>query len=157
MLADTGPGPVNFIDASGKPDSLRSVDSDRLGCNGESLNDGVYAVPGFLLAPAGGRARFVGYRPGAMANRSPCLAGGRLRSLFAGEFSNRRHRAGTLTTRSFGRVQILMEQGGKSPLVRLINRPPEARYNDRIKGTVQGLAGNGLGGSSESDQTRTGG
>ena len=32
----------------------------------ENLTDGVYAVPGFFLVPAGGsRARFVGYRPGA--------------------------------------------------------------------------------------------
>jgi Alginate export len=31
----------------------------------ESLYDGVYAVPGFLLVAAGNsRARFVGYRPG---------------------------------------------------------------------------------------------
>ena len=35
-------------------------------CSGrESLYDGVYAVPGFLLVPSGdSRARFVGYRPG---------------------------------------------------------------------------------------------
>jgi hypothetical protein len=34
----------------------------------ESLTDGVYSVPGFLLVPANGsRARFVGYRPGVEA------------------------------------------------------------------------------------------
>jgi len=32
----------------------------------ESLRDGVYSVPGFLIVPAGkSNARFVGYRPGA--------------------------------------------------------------------------------------------
>ena len=34
----------------------------------QSLEDGVYAVPGFLIVPAGNsRARFVGHRPGVEA------------------------------------------------------------------------------------------
>src|SRR2546428_1944652 len=42
-----------------------SVSADLVAQWRESLHDGVYAVPGFLLVPANGsRARFVGYRPG---------------------------------------------------------------------------------------------
>jgi hypothetical protein len=69
VLADTGPGPVNFIDvhpriATQFPHGV-SVSMDLVVQWRESLNDGVYAVPGFLLVPAdGSRARFVGYRPG---------------------------------------------------------------------------------------------
>ncbi len=69
VLADTGPGPVNFIDVHPRiqtqlPHAV-SVSSDLVVQWRENLNDGVYAVPGFLLVPFGGsRARFVGYRPG---------------------------------------------------------------------------------------------
>jgi hypothetical protein len=43
-----------------------SISTDLVAQWRESLYDGVYAVPGFLLVPAGGSgARFVGYRPGA--------------------------------------------------------------------------------------------
>src|SRR3984957_12952483 len=68
VLADTGPGPVNFIDVHPRiqthlPHGV-SVSTDLVAQWRENLNDGVYAVPGFLLAPSGGsRARFVGYRP----------------------------------------------------------------------------------------------
>jgi hypothetical protein len=70
VLADTGPGPVNFIDVHPRiqthlPHGL-SISTDIVAQWRENVNDGVYAVPGFLLVPANGsRARFVGYRPGA--------------------------------------------------------------------------------------------
>jgi hypothetical protein len=69
VLADTGPGPVNFIDVHPRvkanlPRGV-SISTDVVVQWRESLTDGVYAVPGFLLVPAGeSRARFVGYRPG---------------------------------------------------------------------------------------------
>jgi hypothetical protein len=69
VIADTGPGPVNFIDLHPRiqtqlPRSV-SVSADVVFQWRESLLDGVYAVPGFLLRPAdGSQARFVGYRPG---------------------------------------------------------------------------------------------
>jgi hypothetical protein len=72
VLADTGPGPVNFIDVhprlqTGLPKGV-SISTDVVVQWRESLTDGVYAVPGFLLVPAGdSRARFVGYRPGVEA------------------------------------------------------------------------------------------
>ena len=70
VLADTGPGPVNFIDLHPKVQTKLprgvSISTDLVVQWRESLTDGVYAVPGFLLVPAGdSRARFVGYRPGA--------------------------------------------------------------------------------------------
>jgi Alginate export len=70
VLADTGPGPINFIDLHPRmqtqlPHGI-SISTDIVVQWRENLNDGVYAVPGFLLVPANGsRARFVGYRPGA--------------------------------------------------------------------------------------------
>lgn len=72
VLADTGPGPVNFIDLHPKlqmqlPHAV-SLSADFVAQWRENLNDGVYAVPGFLLVPSdGSRARFVGYRPGVEA------------------------------------------------------------------------------------------
>jgi alginate export protein len=69
VLADTGPGPVNFIDVHPRiqtqlPHGI-SISTDLVAQWRENVNDGVYAVPGFLLVPANGsRARFVGYRPG---------------------------------------------------------------------------------------------
>ena len=69
VLADTGPGPVNFIDVHPRlqtslPKGV-SISTDVVVQWRESLTDGVYAVPGFLLVPAGdSSARFVGYRPG---------------------------------------------------------------------------------------------
>jgi Alginate export len=69
VLADTGPGPVNFIDLHPRLQTKLprgvSISTDLVVQWRQSLTDGVYAVPGFLLVPAGGsRARFVGYRPG---------------------------------------------------------------------------------------------
>lgn len=70
VLADTGPGPINFIDVHPRiqtqlPHGI-SISTDIVFQWRENVNDGVYAVPGFLLVPANGsRARFVGYRPGA--------------------------------------------------------------------------------------------
>jgi hypothetical protein len=72
VLADTGPGPVNFIDVHPRlqtwlPHGV-SISTDVVVQWRESLYDGVYAVPGFLLVSAGSsRARFVGYRPGIEA------------------------------------------------------------------------------------------
>ena len=69
VLADTGSGPQNLIDVHPKlqiqPVSGLSVSMDLVAQWRENLRDGVYAVPGSLLVPAGtSRARFVGYRPG---------------------------------------------------------------------------------------------
>jgi Alginate export len=69
VLASTGPGPENFIDVhpgvqTQFPHNV-SVSTDWLFYWRESLLDGVYAVPGFLIRPADdSRARFVGDRPG---------------------------------------------------------------------------------------------
>lgn len=69
VIADTGPGPVNFIDIHPRvqvqlPHAV-SVSTDLVVQWRESLLDGVYAVPGFLIRGAdGSTARFVGYRPG---------------------------------------------------------------------------------------------
>jgi hypothetical protein len=69
VLATTGPGPINFIDfhphveASATQDV--SLSFDWIFQWRQSLDDGVYAVPGFLIRAAdGSRARFVGNRPG---------------------------------------------------------------------------------------------
>ena len=69
VLATTGPGPMNFIDLhphieASLPRSV-TVSFDWIFQWRESLDDGVYAVPGFLIRGAdGSRARFVGHRPG---------------------------------------------------------------------------------------------
>jgi hypothetical protein len=69
VIADTGPGPVNFIDLHPRiqtqmPHGI-TVSTDLVAQWRENLSDGVYAVPGFLQVAAGNsRARFVGYRPG---------------------------------------------------------------------------------------------
>ena len=70
VLATTGPGPINFIDFHPRvegtfPHNI-TASFDWIFQWRESLQDGVYAVPGFLIRPAdGSRARFVGHRPGA--------------------------------------------------------------------------------------------
>jgi hypothetical protein len=94
VLADTGPGPINFIDVHPRlqtwlPHGV-SISTDVVVQWRESLLDGVYAVPGFLLVPAGeSRARFVGYRPGIEArwqiNRHAYLQAD-YGVFFAGEF-----------------------------------------------------------------------
>jgi hypothetical protein len=69
VLATTGPGPMNFIDVHPRiegtfPHNV-SASFDWIFQWRESLEDGVYAVPGFLIKAAdGSRARFVGHRPG---------------------------------------------------------------------------------------------
>ena len=69
VLADTGPGPMNFIDAHPRaqivfPHNV-SFATDLVLYWRESVFDGVYNVPGSLIRAAGNsRARFVGYRPG---------------------------------------------------------------------------------------------
>ena len=72
VLATTGPGPVNFIDVhphveASAPHNV-SLSFDWIFQWRQSLDDGVYAVPGFLIRAAdGSRARFVGDRPGTEA------------------------------------------------------------------------------------------
>lgn len=69
VLATTGPGPINFIDVhphveASAPHNV-SLSFDWIFQWRQSLDDGVYAVPGFLIRGAdGSRARFVGNRPG---------------------------------------------------------------------------------------------
>jgi hypothetical protein len=69
VLATTGPGPINFIDVHPHAEAAlpRNVSAsvDWILQWRESLEDGVYAVPGFLITAANGsRARYVGNRPG---------------------------------------------------------------------------------------------
>jgi len=69
VLATTGPGPINFIDVHphvelALPHDV-SLSADWIVQWRQSLEDGVYAVPGFLIRAAdGSHARFVGHRPG---------------------------------------------------------------------------------------------
>ena len=79
VLATTGPGPINFLDLHPRVETALphdvSVSFDWIVQWRENVNDGVYAVPGFLIRAAdGSRARFVGHRPGAevrwQANRN---------------------------------------------------------------------------------------
>jgi alginate export protein len=70
VLATTGPGPINFIDAHPRVEAALprdvTVSFDWIFQWRESVQDGVYSVPGFLIVPAGkSDARFVGHRPGA--------------------------------------------------------------------------------------------
>ena len=69
VLATTGPGPINFIDVHPHVETTFphnvTVSADWIFQWRENVLDGVYAVPGFLIVPAGNsRARFVGHRPG---------------------------------------------------------------------------------------------
>jgi hypothetical protein len=69
LLADTGPGPVNFRDLHPKlvlsPSTRTTITADELILWRASLEDGVYGVPGNLIVPAGGSsARLVGHQPG---------------------------------------------------------------------------------------------
>jgi len=69
VLATTGPGPINFIDVHPRVETALPhdviVSFDWIVQWRENVNDGVYAVPGFLIRAAdGSRARFVGHRPG---------------------------------------------------------------------------------------------
>jgi hypothetical protein len=70
VLATAGPGPINFIDAHPRTEATLphnvTVSVDCIFQWRESLRDGVYSVPGFVIIPAGkSTARFVGHRPGA--------------------------------------------------------------------------------------------
>ena len=69
VIATAGPGPINFIDAHPRVETTLphgvTVSVDWIFQWRESLRDGVYSVPGFLIVPAGkSNARFVGHRPG---------------------------------------------------------------------------------------------
>jgi hypothetical protein len=69
VLATTGPGPINFIDVHPHVEAFAphdiSLSFDWIIQWRQSLDDGVYAVPGFLIRAADdSRARFVGDRPG---------------------------------------------------------------------------------------------
>jgi len=72
VLATTGPGPVNFMDIHPRVEGTLphnvSVAFDWIFYWRQSLQDGVYSVPGFLIRAAdGSQARFVGNRPGVEA------------------------------------------------------------------------------------------
>jgi hypothetical protein len=69
VLATAGPGPINIIDLHPRVEATLphnvTASFDWIVQWRESLDDGVYAVPGFLIrASDGSRARFVGHRPG---------------------------------------------------------------------------------------------
>jgi hypothetical protein len=69
VFASTGPGPLNFMDIHPKVQLEAShgvsIFADWIFQWRESLEDGLYAIPGFLITAAdGNRARFVGDRPG---------------------------------------------------------------------------------------------
>ncbi len=70
VLADTGPGPVNFYDLHPNVHENLShglaLSADWVIWWRQSLKDGVYNVPGSLLVPyvPGNGERFVGHRPG---------------------------------------------------------------------------------------------
>jgi hypothetical protein len=69
VIADTGPGPMNFIDAHPRIQTLFphgvTVITDLVLYWRNSVHDGVYNVPGSLIRASGNSlARFVGYRPG---------------------------------------------------------------------------------------------
>jgi uncharacterized protein with WD repeat len=69
VLSDTGPGAVNFYDLHPNvhtyfPHNV-SVDTDWVIWWRQSLNDGIYNVPGNVLVPSSSsQARFAGHRPG---------------------------------------------------------------------------------------------
>jgi Alginate export len=99
VLATTGPGPINFIDVHPRVETTlpRNVTAsfDWIFQWRESLDDGVYAVPGFLIRAAdGSRARFVGHRPGIeirwQANRHLWLQAD-YGIFFAGDFLKETH------------------------------------------------------------------
>ena len=69
VLATTGPGPINFVDLHPHVEAFFprnvSFSFDWIFQWRESVQDGVYAVPGFLIRAAdGSHARYVGDRPG---------------------------------------------------------------------------------------------
>jgi hypothetical protein len=69
VLATAGPGPINFIDVHPRAEATLphgvTASVDWIFQWRESLRDGVYSVPGFLIIPAGkSDARYVGQRPG---------------------------------------------------------------------------------------------
>ena len=69
VLATAGPGPINFIDVHPRVETELphgvTASFDWIFQWRESLRDGVYSVPGFLIIRAGeSNARFVGNRPG---------------------------------------------------------------------------------------------
>ena len=94
VLATTGPGPINFIDVhphveTALPHNV-SVSVDWIVQWRQSLEDGVYAVPGFLIRAADGSRgtiRRTQARHGdPMAGESSPLVSGGLRNLLCGQF-----------------------------------------------------------------------
>jgi hypothetical protein len=70
VLATTGPGPINFIDIHPRVEATLphnvTASFDWIVQWRQSLQDGVYSVPGSLIRAAdGSTARYVGNRPGA--------------------------------------------------------------------------------------------
>jgi len=69
VIATAGPGPINFMDLHPRVEAAFphavTASFDWIFQWRESLRDGVYSVPGFLIIPWGNSdARFVGQRPG---------------------------------------------------------------------------------------------
>jgi hypothetical protein len=69
VFASTGPGPVNFFDIHPRVEGTFPHNvTAYFGCFfwRQSLDDGIYSLPGFIIRPAdGSRARFVGHFPGS--------------------------------------------------------------------------------------------
>ncbi len=104
ILADTGPGPLNSRDLHPNvrlflPHGI-AINADWLLWWRQSVEDGVYGVPGNLLIPAGGsRARFVGHRPGIEARWQidrHAYVQADFGVFFAGPFPRQRGRSGNL-------------------------------------------------------------
>ena len=73
VFASTGPGPVNFFDIHPRVEGTFPHNVTAffgwLFFWRQSLDDGIYSLPGFLIRPAdGSRARFVGHFPGGEAH-----------------------------------------------------------------------------------------
>jgi Alginate export len=104
VLATAGPGPINFIDVHPRAEATLphdvTVSVDWIFQWRESLRDGVYSVPGFVIIPAGkSDARFVGNRPGTevrwQANRHLWFQGD-YGIFYAGKFVKESQSAGNL-------------------------------------------------------------
>ena len=104
VLATAGPGPINFIDVHPRAEATLphdvTVSVDWIFQWRESLRDGVYSVPGFVIIPAGkSDARFVGNRPGTevrwQANRHLWFQGD-YGIFYAGKFVKESQPAGNL-------------------------------------------------------------
>jgi len=102
VLATTGPGPINFVDIHPHAEATLpknvSLSFDWIFLWRKSVEDGVYAVPGFLIRAAdGSRPRYVGDRPGGkFGGKQIVICGFRetTESFLQDPFSSKRNRAG---------------------------------------------------------------